>query len=203
MLKSLLKKPAARQLQPDPTDVNLARLRVYSRLGIVFAVIWFLVNRPFWRHLFVALWAMAFVTLVLPAEMMFFVRHPVLAFAVPLAAGFVAANLGRSGIGTVAAWAVLVVLAIAAYVLHGAIGIAILIYLYPVLSHRSVAAYGLAFAMVGWLGLGARILMRIIPSEFWPNKEKPKPQWMQRLGIIDIAWLLALVGGCAAMAGFI
>jgi len=98
LLKSLLKKPAARQLQPDPTDVNLARLRVYSRLGIVFAVIWFLVNRPFWRHLFVALWAMAFVTLVLPAEMMFFVRHPVLASAVPLAAGFVAANVGRSPI---------------------------------------------------------------------------------------------------------
>jgi hypothetical protein len=115
LLKLLLEKPAPRQLQPDPIDVILARLGVYSQLGIGFAVIWFLVKRPFWRHLFVALCAMAFATLMLPAEMMFFVRHPVLAFAVPLAAGFVAANLGGSGVGTVAAWAVLVVLAVAAY----------------------------------------------------------------------------------------
>jgi hypothetical protein len=77
--------------------------------------IWFVGNRPFWRHLFVALCAMAFATLMLPAEMMFFVRHPVLAFAVPVAAGFVAANLGRSAIGTVVAWTVLALLAVAAY----------------------------------------------------------------------------------------
>jgi hypothetical protein len=48
-------------------------------------------------------------------EMMFFVRHPALAVAIPLAAGFVAANLGKSGIRTAAAWTVLVVLAVAAY----------------------------------------------------------------------------------------
>jgi hypothetical protein len=115
LFKSLLEKPAPRQLQPDPIDVILAQLGVYSRLGIVLAAFWFVASRPFWRHLFVALCAMAFATLMLPAEMMFFARHPILAFAVPLAAGFVAANLGRSGIGTVAAWTVLVVLAVAAY----------------------------------------------------------------------------------------
>ena len=58
---------------------------------------------------------MAFAALMLPTEMLFFVRHPVLAFAVPLAAGFVAANLGRSAIRSVAAWAVIAVLAVAAY----------------------------------------------------------------------------------------
>jgi hypothetical protein len=108
-------KPAARQLRPDPIDAVLTRLGVYSGLGIVLVAIWFVGARPFWRHLFVALSAMAFATLMLPAEMMFFVRHPVLAFAVPFAAGFVAANLGRSIVGTVAACAVLTVLAVAAY----------------------------------------------------------------------------------------
>lgn len=112
LLKSLLEPSVPRQ---DPIDVVLTRLGVYSRLGIVLAVIWFVANRPFWRHLFVALCAMAFATLMLPADMMFFVRHPVLAFAIPVAAGYVAANLGRSGIGTVAACTVLAVLAIAAY----------------------------------------------------------------------------------------
>jgi hypothetical protein len=115
LLKSLLQIPVPRQLQPDSIDLILTRLGVYSRLGIILAIIWFVVNRRFWRHLFVALCVMAFATLMLPAEMMFFVRHPVLAFAIPLVVGFVATNLGRSGIGTVAAWAVLAILAIAAY----------------------------------------------------------------------------------------
>ena len=38
-----------------------------------------------------------------------------IAFAVPLAAGFVAANLGRSAIGSVAAWAVIAVPTVADY----------------------------------------------------------------------------------------
>ena len=44
----------------------------------------------------------------------FFVRHPVFAFVVPFTAGFVAANLGRSGarIISLSVWAVLVVLAV-------------------------------------------------------------------------------------------
>jgi hypothetical protein len=115
LLERLLEKPVTRRLQPDPIDVVLARLAVYSRIGIVLAVIWFVANRPFWRHLFVALCAMAFATLMLPSEMMFFVRNPILAFAVPLASGFVGANLGRSTVGTVAAWSVLLVLAIGVY----------------------------------------------------------------------------------------
>jgi hypothetical protein len=59
--------------------------------------------------------AMGFATLLLPDEMMFFARHPALAFAVPFTAGFVGANMGRSGIGSASAWAVLAVLAVAAY----------------------------------------------------------------------------------------
>jgi hypothetical protein len=113
--KSLLEKPGARQLQPDPIDAVLARLGVYSWLGIVLVAIWFVGTRPFCRHLFVTLCAMAFATLMLPTEMMFFVRHPVLALAVPLAAGFVAANLGRGAIRTIAAGTVLAVLAVAVY----------------------------------------------------------------------------------------
>jgi hypothetical protein len=93
-------------------------------------------------------------------------------------------------------------LAIAVYLLQGAVVIAILIYLYPALSHTPAAARGYVFAMLGWLGLAARLLMRMLPSEFW-RKEKPKPQWMQRFGIIDIPFLLALAGGAAAMAGLI
>jgi hypothetical protein len=113
--KSFVEKPIQRQLPPDPMDVLIARLGVYSRLGITFLVIWLVGNRPFCRHLFIALCAMAFATLMLPTEMMFFVRHPVLAFALPFATGFVAANLGRSLVGTIAAYAVLAILAVAAY----------------------------------------------------------------------------------------
>jgi hypothetical protein len=93
-------------------------------------------------------------------------------------------------------------LAMAVYLLQGAVVIAILIYLYPALSHTPAAARGFVVAMLGWLGLAARVLMRMLPSEFWPT-ERPKPQWMQRFGIIDIACLFALAGGTAAMAGFI
>jgi hypothetical protein len=77
LLKSLLEKLVPYQLQPDPTDAILTRLGICSQLGIILLVTWFLVNRPFWQHLFVALWAMAFATLMLPAEMMVFVRHPI------------------------------------------------------------------------------------------------------------------------------
>ena len=114
-LKWLLVKPGPSRLQPSPIDVILPRLRGYSRLGIVLVAIWFVGHRQFWGHWFVVLCAMAFAALMLPTEMMFFVRHPVLASAVPLAAGFVAANLGRSVIRTVAAWAVVAVLVVATY----------------------------------------------------------------------------------------
>jgi len=113
LLKSPLEKPRA--LQPPAIDAVLARLGLYSRFGVVLAVILFVMNRPFCRHWFVALSAMAFAALMLPIEMMFFVRHPLLLFAIPFAAGFVASNLGTSRIGTVAACAVLVALAVAGY----------------------------------------------------------------------------------------
>jgi hypothetical protein len=93
----------------------LQYLRQYSRLGILFALTWLIMNRPFGRHVFIALSAMAFATLMMPDEMMFFARHPTLAFAVPFAAGFAGTHLGRGAIGTLATWVVLGVLALAIY----------------------------------------------------------------------------------------
>jgi hypothetical protein len=85
----------------------------HSRLGIVCALIWLAIHRPFWRHVFMAASAMSFATLLLPEEMMFFTRHPVLAFGVLFTAGFAGAHLGRTIIGTLATWIVVGVLAVA------------------------------------------------------------------------------------------
>jgi hypothetical protein len=93
----------------------LEYLRQYSRLGIFLALIWLIMNRPFGRHVFITLSAMALATLMLPNEMMFFARHPELALGVPFTAGFAGAHMGRSIIGTVATWIVLGVLAVAIY----------------------------------------------------------------------------------------
>lgn len=93
-------------------------------------------------------------------------------------------------------------LGIAAYLLHGTIGIAIIIYLSTVLPGTPAAAVGGGIALLAWIGLGVRILLRLLPGEFWPIG-RPKPRWMQRFGIIDVACLFALVGGGAAMAGLI
>ena len=108
-------KVARPERQPRLPDNLYARLGAYSRLGLALALAWLLVNRPFWRHVFMALSAMLFAAILLPKEMLFFVRHPLLLFALPFAAGFVAANLGRSSIGTVVACVVLAVLAVAIY----------------------------------------------------------------------------------------
>jgi hypothetical protein len=93
----------------------LQYLKQYSRLGIFFALMWLIMKRPFGRHVYIALSAMAFATFMLPNEMMFFARHPLLAFAVPFATGFAGAYLGRSTVGTLATWVVLGVLAVAIY----------------------------------------------------------------------------------------
>jgi hypothetical protein len=85
----------------------------HSGLGIVCALIWLAIHRPFWRHVFMAASAMSFATLLLPEQMMFFARHPALALGVLFTAGFAGAHLGRTIIGTVATWIVLGVLAVA------------------------------------------------------------------------------------------
>ena len=90
-------------------------LNKVSRLCIAIAVTFMLMRRPFWRYTLVALCTMAFATILLPNEMMFFARHPALGFAIPLASGFVGVYLWRSGIETVAACDVLAALAIAVY----------------------------------------------------------------------------------------
>jgi hypothetical protein len=107
--------PFRRDLKVKVTMPPLTWLERYSRLGIALAVIWLVLTRPFWRDVCVALSAMAFATLLLPREMMFFAHHPVLAFAVPFTAGFVGVHLGRTRIGTLAAWTVLGILAVAIY----------------------------------------------------------------------------------------
>jgi hypothetical protein len=88
-------------------------------------------------------------------------------------------------------------LAIGLYVLHGAFGIAVLIYLRPVLSNAPEAAIGALAALFAWFGLGLHVLFRLIPSE------GPKPKWMLRFGLFDVACLLVLAGGGAIAAGFI
>jgi hypothetical protein len=91
----------------------LPYLREYSRLGVLFALIWLVLSRPFWRNVFTALSAMTFAALLLPNEMIFFVRHPELAFGVPFTAGFAGAHLGKSIVGTLATWLVFGVLVVA------------------------------------------------------------------------------------------
>jgi len=108
-------KIAAPERQPSVSSDLHARLRTYSLLGLAFSVVWLVVNRPFWRGVFMAVSAMLFAAVLLPKEMMFFVRHPVLLFALPFANGFVDAHLGKSSIGTVMACIVLAVLAVAIY----------------------------------------------------------------------------------------
>jgi len=93
---------------------SLLRSKVL-RVGIALIAIWLVSNRPFWRHVFIALSAMTFAAMLLPDEMIFFIHHPLLMFAIPFTAGFVGVNLRRSGIGNIAAWAVIAILAIALY----------------------------------------------------------------------------------------
>jgi hypothetical protein len=94
---------------------SLLRGRVSGLSIAIVVMMWLFVRRPFWRYTSIALCTMAFATLLLPDEMMFFARHPTLTFAVPFAAGFVGVYLLRSGIETVAACAMLAVLAVAVY----------------------------------------------------------------------------------------
>jgi hypothetical protein len=108
-------KVARPERRPSVPDNVHAQLRAYSRLGFALAVVWLVANRPFWRHVFMTLSAMLFAAVLLPKEMLFFVRHPLLLFALPFAAGFVAANLRRSSIASLAACVVLAVLAVAIY----------------------------------------------------------------------------------------
>jgi hypothetical protein len=86
------------------------------------------------------------------------------------------------------------VLAVAAYLVHGAIGIAVLIYCRPFLSDTSTAALGAVAALFGWLALGLHGLFRLIPV----TTDKSKPRWMTQLGIYDVACLLVIGGGIAA-----
>jgi hypothetical protein len=90
-------------------------------------------------------------------------------------------------------------LAIGFYVAHGALGIAVIIYFLPVLSHALAAPYGAVTALFGWFGLGLHVLFRLIPTV----SDKPKPEWMSRFGTFDVACLAAIVGGIAVSTGLV
>jgi hypothetical protein len=92
-----------------------ARLKSYSGFGIIAAGLWAASKTEFWRSVFIVVWALIFATLMLPEEMGFFARHPSLVLALPAAAGFVAANYHRSGIGALSSIVVVAVLALAIY----------------------------------------------------------------------------------------
>jgi heme A synthase len=86
------------------------------------------------------------------------------------------------------------VLAIAAYLLQGAIGINALIYCQPFLSHTSTAAVGAVAALFGWFALGLHGLFALTPT----TGDTSKPRWMTRLGIYDVVCLLVIGCGIAA-----
>jgi hypothetical protein len=91
----------------------------------------------------------------------------------------------------------------ALYVQVGAVGIAIMIQFSSVLPRTPTTAPGFVIAIIGWIGLALHVLMRMLPSEFWPDEKRPKPRWMQRVGIFNVVCLFALGGGIATMAGFV
>jgi hypothetical protein len=91
-------------------------------------------------------------------------------------------------------------LAIGAYLLYGAIGIALAIYFSPAISHTPAATRGLVITMIGWLGLAVSILFYLLPKELW-REDRPKPQWMQRFGIFDFVCLVAVIDGIRQLTG--
>jgi hypothetical protein len=88
-------------------------------------------------------------------------------------------------------------LAMGVFLAHGAIGTVVLIYTRPFLSNTPAGAFGAVAALFGWIGLGAHLLIYLIPSQ------NPKPQWMLRPGIFDAACLLVIAGGIAVCTGLI
>jgi|HubBroStandDraft_3_1064219.scaffolds.fasta_scaffold536924_2 hypothetical protein len=91
------------------------------------------------------------------------------------------------------------VAAIAAYLLYSAIGINVLIYCQPFLSHTSAAAIGAVAALFGWFALGLHGLFALIPV----TGDRSKPSWATRLGLYDVVCVLVIGGGIAAATGFL
>ena len=90
-------------------------------------------------------------------------------------------------------------LAIAAFLVHGAIGIAVLIHCQPFLSKTSAAALGAVAALFGWFALGLHGLFRLIPV----TGDKPKPRWMERLGLYDAVCFLVIGTGIVFALGLV
>jgi hypothetical protein len=82
-------------------------------------------------------------------------------------------------------------LAIAAYLVHGAIGLVLLIYCRPHLSTTPIGATGAVAALFGWFALGLHGLLALIPV----TGDGQKPGWATRLGIYDVVCLLVIGAG--------
>jgi hypothetical protein len=90
-------------------------------------------------------------------------------------------------------------LAIAAFLVHGTIGIAVLIYCQPLLSNTSAAAFGAVAALFGWFALGLHGLFHLIPV----TEDTAKPRWMERLGPYDAVCLLVIGIGIVFALGLV
>lgn len=90
-------------------------------------------------------------------------------------------------------------LGVALYLLHGAIGITILIWCRPYLASTSAAAFGAFATLLGWLGLGLHLLFRLVPA----MGDRPKPQWMVDVGLYDVVCLIVIGAGIAFATGLI
>jgi hypothetical protein len=82
-------------------------------------------------------------------------------------------------------------IALAAYAAHGAASIVLLVFVVP----QHIAPWGLGVALVGWLGLGLMILLRLAPDA------ETRPGWVRRFGFVDVICLALIAVGLAAATG--
>ena len=81
--------------------------------------------------------------------------------------------------------------ALAAYFAHGVASIVLLVFIVP----QHIAPWGLGVALIGWLGLGLMILLRLAPGS------DARPAWILRFGPVDVLCLALIAVGLAAATG--
>jgi hypothetical protein len=83
-------------------------------------------------------------------------------------------------------------LALAVYLVHGAVGVLVVIYLLP---YSPDDAGAIAIGILGWIGLGMLGLIR-----FSPRLKQP-PQVLMHVGVADAICLLMIAFGVASAFG--